>query len=151
MIKQIFSRGLLGFPIGIAIGYVVAIVISVVIGQGEYFPCVPSLIDTMGNETNAVTFQAVLSGILGITFGACSVIWDTDWSIVKQTGIYFLITAFVMMPVAYFTNWMEHSLTGFITYFAIFLAIFVVVWCSQFLVWKNKVKKLNQLSDVYNR
>lgn len=144
MKKQAFLRGLLGFPMGIALGYMITIFISIALGQGQYIPCVPELVDTMGSELNAIIFQTVLSGLLGSSFSASSVIWEIDsWSIAKQTGIHFLITAFVMMPIAYFTNWMEHTLIGFLSYFVIFVVIFVAVWFFQYFGWRNKIKKMN--------
>jgi len=83
-----------------------------------------------------------------IIFAACSVIWEMDrWSIAKQTCIYFLITSLVMMPIAYFTNWMEHTIIGFLLYFGIFAAIFIAVWFVQYRIWKNKVKKINSKFD----
>lgn len=142
--KEIIKRGALGFPIGIAIGYVISIAISLVWAKGYYSPCVPELVSMMGNEIKAVILQAVLSGILGTGFAACSVIWEIEnWGIVKQTGIYFLIMSFIMMPVAYFNFWMEHSWKGFFSYFGIFLLIFIVVWLVLFLCGRSNVKKMN--------
>lgn len=144
MKKKAFSRGLLGFPVGISIGYIITIFISLSFAQGYYSPCVPSLVETMGNEINAVLLQATLSGALGSTFAACSVIWEMEhWSIAKQTGIYFLITSLVMMPIAYSTNWMEHSVLGFLSYFGIFVLFFLIIWVVQYLAWKSKIKKIN--------
>lgn len=144
MKKKAFLRGLLGFPLGISIGYIITIFISLALAQGYYSPCVPVLVETMGNEINAVILQTILSGLLGSAFAACSVIWEMDnWSIAKQTGIYFIITALVMMPIAYFTNWMEHSVLGFLSYLGIFVLIFIIVWVAQYLAWKIKIKKIN--------
>lgn len=42
-----------------------------------------------------------------------------------QTGIYFLIISIIMMPVAYFTYWMEHSIKRFLSYFGVFIVFFV--------------------------
>lgn len=118
-----FKRGVLGFPLGIAMGYVITIAISFVLGKGEFFPCVPSLAETMGGELNAVVLQTVLCGLLGAGFGASSVIWEMEnWSIAKQSGLYFFITASFMLPIAYFSNWMEHSFLGFLYYFGIYTA-----------------------------
>lgn len=144
MIKKVFLRGLLGFPIGIAIGYAVTIFKSLGTGQGYYFPCVPELIELMGNEINAVIVQTVLCGLLGAAFGSGSVIWEIDsWSIVKQTGIYFAIVSVVMLPIAYFMFWMEHSVKGFLSYFGIFVAIFIFIWLIQYLIGKYNVTKMN--------
>ena len=111
MKKKILLRGMLGFPLGLAMGYLITIFISLIESDGRYYPCVPELAAIMGNEIHAVLLQAVLCGILGLGFGACSVIWDIEnWGIAKQTGIYFSIISVIMLPIAYILYWMEHSL-----------------------------------------
>ena len=86
------QRGLLGFPLGIAIGFVITVIISMCIGDGSFYPVTPELIDTMKNELNAVILQTILCGILGTGFAMASVIWEIDsWSLAKQSGIYFSI------------------------------------------------------------
>ena len=108
MKKQILLRGMLGFPLGLAMGYLITIFISLTVSDGRYYPCVPELAAVMGNEINAVLLQAVLCGILGAGFGACSVIWQIEsWGILKQTGIYFSIISVIMLPTAYVSYWME--------------------------------------------
>ena len=98
----------------------------------------------MGNELNAVILQTVLCAILGAGFAAASVVWELDsWSLAKQSGIYFLIISIIMLPIAYFANWMKHSLAGVLSYAGIFTAIFVVVWISQYLLWKQNIKRMN--------
>lgn len=144
MKKQAFLQGLLGFPVGIAIGYVVTIIISLVSGQGQYQAVVPSLVATVGSEIGAVTLQAALCGLIGFSFSAASVIWQIEnWSIARQSGTYFLITALTMLPIAYLAGWMEHTLTGFLMYFGIFVAVFLVVWVIQYFIWKQKINKFN--------
>ena len=145
MKKEMIKRGLLGFPLGIAIGYVITILISVGIGQGKYAAVRPELVDTMGNELNAVILQTVLCGIMGTGFAMASVIWDIEtWSLVKQSAIYFAIACAVMLPVAYVSYWMQHSVVGFLSYFGVFIAIFVFAWIGQYLSWKAKLRKMNK-------
>ncbi len=144
MKKKILLRGALGFPLGIAIGYLISIFVSLVWAKGYYVPCEPQLITMMGNEIRAVIFQAALCGILGAGFAGGSVIWEAEeWSLVKQTGIYFLLMSVIMMPVAYFTYWMEHSLGGFLSYFGVFAFIFGIIWVIEFLIGRQTVKKMN--------
>ena len=146
MKKKIIMRGLFGLPTGIAIGFVITLIISACIGNGSFYPVTPELIDTMGNELNAVILQTVLCAIMGVGFAAASVIWELDsWSLAKQSGVYFMIISVVMLPIAYVTNWMKHTIFGVLSYVAIFAAIFVVVWLSQYLLWKRKIKKMNAL------
>ncbi len=145
MKKQILLRGALGFPLGITIGYLITIFISLKWANGYYVACVPELITAMGNEINAVILQALLCGLLGAGFGASSVIWEIEhWSILKQTGIYFIIASIIMMPMAYLMYWMEHTIKGFLMYFGIFVFIFIFIWIIQFVIGKRTVKKMNE-------
>ncbi len=144
MKKKIIWHSILGFPVGIAIGYVITILISLFFGNGYYTPCVPALLSTMGDEIHAVLIQALLSGILGAGFAAGSVVWKIEnWGITKQTGIYFIILSVIMLPIAYFLYWMEHSIIGFLSYFGIFVLIFACIWIIQFVIRKHTVKKMN--------
>lgn len=144
MKKKAIKRGLLGFPLGISIGYVITIIISLGWAKGSYWPCVPQLADQMGSEIGAVVFQTILCGLMGTSFAAASVIWEIDkWSIAKQTAIYFFVISLTVLPIAYFNYWMEHSAIGFLSYFGIFLAIFLFIWITQYFVWKKKIQKLN--------
>ena len=146
MKKKILMRGLFGLPTGIAIGFVITLIISICIGNGSFYPVTPELIDAAGNELNAVILQTVLCAIMGAGFAVASIIWELDsWSLAKQSGIYFMIISVIMLPIAYFTNWMKHTALGVLSYVAIFVAIFVVVWLSQYLLWKRKIKQMNTL------
>ena len=144
MKKNVLQRALLGIPLGISLGYVITILISLINGNGEYFSVPPQLVLDLENEINAVLMQTLLCGILGGGFAAASVIWELeDWSLVKQTGIYFLIASLLMMPVAWLANWMEHSFRGFVIYFGVFLIIFVIIWLIQYLIIRKNIKKMN--------
>lgn len=150
MKKKIILRSITGIPLGLTIGYLITIVISLIWADGYYAPCVPELAAITGSEINAVLLQALLCGILGMGFGGCSVIWEIeDWGIVKQTGIYFLIVSVIMMPIAYVTYWMEHSLSGILRYFGIFALIFAVVWVIQYGRAKKNVKKMNEKMEHF--
>ena len=144
MKRKIILRGLFGLPVGIAIGFVITLLISICIGDGSFYPVTAELIQTTGNELNAVILQTILCAILGGGFAMASVIWEIDsWSLAKQSGIYFLIISVVMLPIAYFANWMKHSITGVLSYVGIFVMIFAAVWISQYLLWKRRIKKMN--------
>lgn len=144
MKRQIVLRGLFGIPTGICIGYLITIINSLVWGNGAYLSSVPELAEQLGNEISAVILQTVLCAIIGAVCAASSVIWNVEkWSIAKQTGIYFGILSVTMLPIAYFARWMEHSASGFLSYFGVFLAIFVVIWLIQYCIWKNRIRRIN--------
>lgn len=150
MLKKGFLRAIIGFPIGISIGYLITIAISAIYADGYYYSCVPEFIEAAGSEINAVMLQAALCGFLGAGFGAISLIWESEkMSIAKQTGLYFLAASLIMMPVAYFSHWMEHSIGGFLGYFGIFTLIFIVIWVIQFVIAKRNVNKINTGINKY--
>lgn len=145
MKKKIFLRSISGFPLGLSMGYVISIILSLIWAKGYYSPCAPELTAMVGSEIHAVILQALLYGILGAGFGASSVIWEMEaWGLVKQTGIYFLIVSVIMMPVAYISYWMEHSVKGVLRYFGIFAFIFIIVWMIQYARARRHVKKMNE-------
>ena len=76
MKKKLIGRGVIGFPVGIAIGYVITVIISICIGDGFFHPVNPELVNKMGSELNAILIQTGLSGIMGTGFAMASVIWD---------------------------------------------------------------------------
>ena len=144
MKKKLIGRGLIGFPVGIAIGYVITVIISICIGDGFFHPVNPELVNKMGSELNAILIQTGLSGIMGTGFAMASVIWEIDsWSLAKQSVIYFSIACVTMFPIAYITNWMKHNAIGILSYVGIFVAISGITWLIQYFVWKRKVKRMN--------
>lgn len=145
MKKELLIRLFIGFLGGVVLSYFITIAISLIIGDGNFYPCVPGLTERFGNEVTAVVIQTVLSAILGAGFAGCSLIWEKDeWSLLKQTGIYFSIASVLMMTVAYVCEWMEHSVKGVLSYFGIFLGIFIVVWLVRYVIWKVRISKIKE-------
>ena len=145
MKKEFVLRVFIGLLGGIVISYLITIGISLAIGDGSYYPCVPNLIERFGNEVTAIIIQTVLSAVLGAGFAGSSIIWEMDeWSLLKQTSIYFGIVSVLMMTVAYICEWMEHSVKGILSYFGIFFAIFIVIWIVQYLIWKIRISKIKE-------
>ena len=144
MKKKMMKRIWIGLPVGIAMGYIITLIISACIGDGTFYSVAPEFAEKMGNELNAVILQTVLCGVLGVGFAAASVIWKLDsWSLARQSGVYFLVIGIILLPIAYVTNWMPHTVVGFLSYIGIFIGIFAAVWLSQYLCWKQRIKKMN--------
>ncbi len=145
MKRQIVQRIFIGLPAGIAIGHLIAVAISLVMGHGQYDSVVPTLVAQMGSEIAAVVLQTGLCGALGMGFSVADLIWQRDdWSILKQLGLYFAVAAALMMPVAYALHWMRRTWLGFLIYLGVFVLIFLVIFAVQYLVYRHKVKVLNQ-------
>ena len=145
--KEAFKRGLNGMPQGIAIGLLIAIIHSLIAGELMMTPMI--LIEQFDSAVNALIVQTLFSGLIGATFGACSVIWNMDnWSILKQTALYFGTTSIVFFPVSYFMHWMRHSLAGIALYFIIFIAIFFISWMGGYIYLKININKIKEKLEL---
>ena len=142
--KKVILRAVLGLPVGIAIGHVITVLISLMNGEGSYLACAPQFVELIGDEAIAVAVQTLLCGIMGMAFAGASLVWESEkLSIVAQTGICFGIYAAVLLPIAYFANWMEHSVVGVLSYIAIFVGVFVITWITQYFAWRVRIKEIN--------
>nr|WP_317324012.1 DUF3021 domain-containing protein [uncultured Flavonifractor sp.] len=144
MKKALFTRGLLGFPLGIALGHIITVFSSLLFGGGSFFPCVPAFVAQVGTEAGAVLLQTLLCGLTGAGFAAGSVLWDLEgWSLARQTAAYFLLGAALLLPTAYICRWMERSIQGVLSYLGIFTLLFFLSWGIQYLLALRSIKKLN--------
>ncbi|MEE0059522.1 MAG: DUF3021 domain-containing protein [Acutalibacteraceae bacterium] len=145
MFKEVLKRSVLSELGGLFISQLVGVIISLCIADGNYYPVVPSLVERMGSEIGAVIFQTICSLLYGAVFGGMSLIWELDnWSILKQTVIHFLVVSIVSLPIAYVTEWMEHSVSGAIIYFVLFAVIYVFIWFSQYMAVKKRINEVNK-------
>lgn len=144
MKKKVLLRCLLGAPIGLAVSTMIAIAVSLVKNDGSYYAVVPELVSDFGTEINAVLIQAIFSLVYGAAFGGASVIWDTDWSILKMTVVHLIICSIATFPIAYLMRWMDHSTAGILKYFGIFITIYVIIWASQYTGIKRKIQAMNK-------
>lgn len=145
MKKNMIKRALLGAPIGLAISTLITIISSYVLGGGSFRAVVPQLAEACGSELNAVTLQALCSMLYGAAFAGASVIWEQEnWSLTRMTLIHLLICSLATFPTAYFLYWMEHSLSGVLLYFGVFLAVYAGIWLSQFSSMKKKIDAINR-------
>lgn len=141
--KEGWHRALIGAPIGLAISTVIAILNSLG-GDGQYYAVVPALIEDCGSELNAVIVQAICSLLYGGAFAGASVIWQTDWSLTKMTVVHLLVISLAVLPIAFLTRWMKHSIGGVLSYFAVFLAVYAIIWICGYTRMKKRVQELNQ-------
>lgn len=143
MWKKVLARAGFGFLAGVFLGYTITVVISVMVGGGEYLPVVDALAAQMGSETNAVLLQYLLSGLLGAASAAGSLVWEMEkWSITRMTVVHFLVLSLSTLPIAWFSHWMRHSLSGFLSYLGIFVGFYAVLWLAIYLPLKRSVARV---------
>ncbi len=143
MIRKAALRGLLGFPLGLAMSATITLVISLI--RGEYSPFAPALVEEAGSALNAFALQYLLSGLCGLGCAAGSVVWEVErWSPLKKMALAFLVYTLSILPVAYACHWMEHTSAGILQYVGIFAGTFVLCWCIQYPLWKRRIRKITE-------
>ena len=143
--KAVAKRAILGFIYGVFIGQTILIIESLFMRDGNFYPVAASLVNLAGTKIGAVIIQYFLTGIIGTTFAATTVIFEMDnWSLLKQTIIHFIITSIVMYTAGFLCGWFPHKLSSTLIWFGIFIVIYVIFWISFSSYYKNKVKKMNE-------
>lgn len=144
-LKKALLRGLVGIPIGVFISYTITVFLSLGWGQGYYAAAVPAFVETVGTEAGAVGLQYLLSCLMGFAFAFSSAIWEVErWSLTRQTVLHFLALSFGTLPTAWLCRWAEYTPGGFLGYFGIFIAIYVVLWLVLTTSTRRKVREVNQ-------
>ena len=142
--KKVWVRSLLGAFAGVSISTIIAIVVSWILGDGNNYAFHPQLTQDMGSELAAVMAQTGVSLLYGAVWGGASVIWEReDWGITHQTVTHLVLCSLATFPAAYLMRWMGRDVLGVVSYFAIFLAIYAVVWLSQYLLTKKRIEEMN--------
>lgn len=141
-VKRALGFGLLGVPIGIAISTTISLATSLI--AGSYAPTAPALIDLMGGVMGAALFQYLASAALGFICGFGSAIWAVErWSLLRKTIVHFLLLTFTLLPISIACRWVNPDFISVLIYFALFAAIYLIIWIVQYLIIRRKISKMN--------
>lgn len=144
MKRKVLLRALLGAPIGLSIGFLVTLLVSAGFGDGKFYPVTPELTALCGTELRAVAVQTAVLLLCGAVWAAASVIWETEWSLLRQTVTHLLACSLSALPAAYFMHWMPHTVGGILGYFGIFLEIYAGIWLENYLSVRARIRAMNE-------
>ena len=151
MLKKMATRALVTAPICMLINQLIGVVRTLAVGDGRYSPVTPAFEARFSSVTAAAIVQLLLIGLVGAAFAACSVIFDIEnWSFLKQGAVHLLATSLVVVPVCLFC-WMPESLSGALALVGSWLLCYAATWLSQYLVYRYRIKRLNERIRAVNR
>ena len=145
MKKEVAKRAVLGFIYGVFIGQTILILESLMMRDGNFYAVSNSLLELAGTKIAAVIIQYFLTGIIGLTFAATTVIFEMDsWSLLRQSITHFIITSIVMYVAGFLCGWFPHTVASTLIWFGVFVFVYLIFWICFSLYYKNKVKKINE-------
>lgn len=134
MFKETVKRILFGFGIGIAIGQFFVMVNLLIASAGVY--SIP---------TDKFIIQFFITGVIGAMFAGTSVIFDIEkWSLLKQTIVHFIFTCVVMFCCYAIAGWIKFSLGFILIWLGVFVIIYCIFWITFYMIYRAKVKKINE-------
>ena len=143
--KAVGKRAVLGFIYGVFIGQTILILESLAMRDGNFYAVTDALFKLVGSKIGAVIVQYFLTGIIGTTFAATTVLFEIDeWSLLRQTILHFVITSIVLYIAGFLCGWFSHTVVSTLIWFGVFIVVYVIFWICFSLYYKNKVKKLNE-------
>lgn len=131
-IKEMIKRGFLGMFLGVFINQLIFVILIL---SGT----IPEMINA-----NYIVPQFFISIGIGFYLAAITIIFQVEsWSILKQTVYHFIAMGIVYLPVAYLAGWMPPHIIGKISFIALYILIYVIIWLSFKAYWKKKIEVLN--------
>ena len=140
MIKKSLLRGLSSYCVCVTVAVMVALILCLA-GNGQI--TLPEFTQRAGGPMTAAMVQILLIGLIGFAFGAGSVLFEIErWSFLKQGAIHLILTALVWIAVELIC-FTPVTLPAVISMGLSVAVTYALTWGSQYLVWRNKVRRLN--------
>lgn len=150
--KLAISRGLQSFSYAVTINVLIGVVIMLISGDAQTVPVVPDFADRFPSPTAAFGVQCLLIGLTSAAFAAGSGIMEiASWSLVKQSIVYFVVTAAVWMPVSVLCwGFGKYSVT-FFSVTGSYLIGYIISWTVQYRICKRNIAEINEKLKELNR
>lgn len=119
---------------GIAIGTLISIFFSSLFAGGAYDPVYPhsfmgSIYYNHFSEIQIMIIAVVIWGLIGITFGASSLIFThLKFSRMKTTILHFFVMLAIFFPLAILAGWFPFKFLALLIFFVVFTVIYIGVW-----------------------
>lgn len=141
--KKTLVSLLRGASVGLAIGFTFTVLISTYFN--EFAPANITLVNQVG-PLKAAQMTYGYSAFIGIMFSLTNGIWKKeDWSLLKQTSVFFIINIAFVMYAGYQLYWFPHNTISILIFIGEFVVVFAVIWLVMYLKIKKETERLNQV------
>lgn len=141
MLKRSLLRGACSYCVCVTVAALIALMICLL---GDGMVAIPEFTARMGGDPlTAALVQILLIGLIGFAFGAGSVLFEIEhWSFLRQGAVHLTLTAAVWIAVELIC-FTPITLPAMLSMGLSVVATYALTWGSQYFVWKNKVRRLN--------
>lgn len=147
MLKKSFVRGAVSYCVGVTATIVTSLICTLC---GAEFTCTPDFIARAGSKEIAAFLQPLLIGLIGLAFGAGSVLFEIEhWSFLKQGAVHLAVTAavWIVVELVCFTPVTPPTVLSFALSTA---GTYAFTWGAQYFVWRAQVRRLNDQIHLKN-
>ena len=150
-LKRAVKRGVQSFAYGTTINLILGVIIICAVGKPGFVPVIPDYAKRFSSDTVAFAVQCILVGVTSMAFGGGSEILEiARWSLLKQSVIYFLVTAAVWMPVSIFCWGFGKYVSTFVSVTISYLIGYVISWTVRYRICKKNVAEINRKLEELN-
>ncbi|TCD45428.1 DUF3021 domain-containing protein [Streptococcus sp. X16XC17] len=137
---------------GIAVGTIISIIMSALFSGKTYMPMNPfstirAYYVAHFSQVQIMMILVLIWASIGILFEAADLIFSQDWSLLRQTVVHFLVTAFGFTPLAILAGWFPLSVGHLLSFLIEFTLIYAVVYALQFFQMRRNIEEINQRTD----
>ena len=121
-------RLLLGFTLGLLLGIVIYVL---------------SIPDGTVIDKPFLVCHLLGSGIVGLVGYGGAIVYDIEsWSLGRATFTHYIVSFMTLFVISELLGWFSHDIL--FGAFVFFSAVYVLIWLTEYFVWKAQVRKMNQ-------
>ena len=122
----------------------IGMILGIFIGAGFWYLMSGEAPET-STSLNAMMLHLLLSGVLGMVANGSSVIYEIEeWSIVRATITHFIIAMGAFYVIAFTLGWFSPADPACWIMSVILVFVYFLIWMIQSLIFKHKVKRMNE-------
>lgn len=150
--KSIISKGLQSLCYAVTINILIGVVLMLAFKNEDFVPVIPEFADRFPSKTMAFGVQCLLIGLTSAAFAAGSGIMEiASWSLVKQSIVYFVVTAAVWLPVSVLCWGFGKYPMTFFSVIGSYLIGYIISWTVQYRICKRNIEQINEKLKELNR
>lgn len=142
------KKYILSGMLGLAIGTIISVVTSAIFSEGDYLPINPlskagQYYQAHFSPVGVMAIAVLIWFAIGLLFRAADSIFEQDWSLLKMTVVHFSVTAIGFTILGILAGWFPLDVANLLFFWAIFVAIYAVVYWVNYRQMKNSVQLIN--------